>query len=211
VLVSQASLPCCDPIRRIEAAKACNGVAALTTTCMNSGTPAYVPFARRVGSDLADWKKPGDSHRSGGTASWTISKKWSSCTRESAPFTTAAKNRLLSSTARFTRIFPATPKIPLQQGCQAAVQRDGQHLRGHLALGRNPCLKPLPGTANGTVVWDTTAHYPAGLEDPVRLTIRTVGHRFLRRLEPTSSKRICKNRRRRLIFGGRRDWGTRTK
>jgi hypothetical protein len=31
---------CCDPHpAAIEAAKACNGVAALTTTCMNSGTP----------------------------------------------------------------------------------------------------------------------------------------------------------------------------
>ena len=34
-------------------------------------------------------------------------------------------------------------------------------------------MEPVPGTANGTVVWDTTAHVPAGLwKDPVKLTIK---------------------------------------
>jgi hypothetical protein len=33
--------------------------------------------------------------------------------------------------------------------------------------------EPLPGTANGTVVWDTTSHFPPGLwRDPVALTIK---------------------------------------
>ncbi len=34
-------------------------------------------------------------------------------------------------------------------------------------------IEPKPGTANGTVVWDTTAHYPPGRWDnPVTLTIK---------------------------------------
>jgi leucyl aminopeptidase (aminopeptidase T) len=34
-------------------------------------------------------------------------------------------------------------------------------------------VEPVPGTANGTVVWDTTAHYPPGRwKEPVALTIK---------------------------------------
>jgi leucyl aminopeptidase (aminopeptidase T) len=34
-------------------------------------------------------------------------------------------------------------------------------------------VEPVPGTANGKVVWDTSAHYPSGLwRDPVTLNIK---------------------------------------
>ena len=205
---------CCDPHpAAIEAAKACNGVAALTTTCMNSGTPGLrsIRKAGRIPIWLMEENTVEILTEGGGTATWDDLKEMVELhKRIGAIYDRGKKIRLLSEYGTdFTADISGYPKdFHFNRAAKLPFQRDGQHLGGGTWPYGEIHVEPLPGTANGTVVWDTTAHYPAGIwKDPVKLTIKDgTGRQYQRRSRSPADQRLLgKIRRRRLIFRGRRD------
>jgi len=170
---------CCDPHpAAIEAAKTCNAVAALTTTCMNSGTPGLrsIRKAGRIPIWLMEENTVEILTEGGGTATWDDIKQMVELhKRIGAIYDRGKKIRLLSEYGTdYTADISGYPKdFHFNRAAKMPFHRDGQHLGGGTWPFGEIHVEPLPGSANGTVVWDTTAHYPAGIwKDPVKLTIK---------------------------------------
>ncbi|MBI2987933.1 MAG: hypothetical protein HYY45_14310 [Deltaproteobacteria bacterium] len=172
---------CADPHpAAIEAAKACNAVAGLTTTCLNSGTPGLrsIRKAGHIPIWLMDENTVEILTEGGGTVSWDDIKEMVELhKRIGAIYDRGKKIHLRSEYGTdYTADISGYPKdYHFNRANKMPFQRDTK--TGGIGGGTWPYgeihVEPLPGTGNGTVVWDTTAHYPSGLwKDPVKVTIK---------------------------------------
>ena len=172
---------CADPPpAAIEAAKVSDGVVALTTTCMNSGTPGLrsIREADNTRIWLMDENNVEILTEGGGTSTFEDIKEMVELhKRIGAIYDRGKKIRLLSEYGTdYTADISGYPKdYHFTKAAKLPFQRDPK--TGSLGGGTWPYgeihVEPLPGTGNGTVVWDTTGHHPPGLwKDPVKLTIR---------------------------------------
>ena len=171
------------PQMAIEAARVSNVVVALTTTALNSGTPGLRSI-RSEGGGI------------GKTPIWLMEELTveimtaggGSMTRHELQEIADLQRRVGSvyDRGKVIRVLSkgGSDLVAQIDGYPANAQADrwGEvpFLRrpdGRLGDGTWPFgevhVEPVPGTANGTVVWDVTAHHPPGLwREPVALTIR---------------------------------------
>ncbi len=171
------------PEMAIEAARASDVVIALTTTALNSGTPALRSLRAQGGGT---GKKP----------IWLMEEMTAEILTQGGG--SVSKDEFLEICQRQSRIGEILDRskhirVTSSFGSDLTAQIDGypanalrdrwgrvpfqRNSSGGLGGGTWPWgevhVEPVPGTANGTLVWDTTAHHPAGLwREPVTLTIK---------------------------------------
>jgi len=173
------------PEAAIEAARGADVIVALTTTALNSGTPA-LRAVRDLGG-LATGKTP----------VWLMEEITAEILTEGGGRAREADiEEIVDRGRRIGEVYDRTKWIHISSKGGTDITADisgmppGYHAnrRGTVPFGRNPetgrlgggtwpfgevHVEPLPGTANGTVVWDVTAHHPPGRwETPVALTIK---------------------------------------
>jgi hypothetical protein len=172
---------CADPLSMaIAAAKDADLVVALTTTCMNSGTPGLREIRQtgKTGILLMEESTVEILTEGGGkTTLEEMEEIGDICRRIGQVYDKGKKIHILSeSGSDFTAdISDYPPNYHAERWAQPPVRINEK--TGRLTGGTWPWgeihIEPKPGTANGTIVWDTTAHVPEGRwEHPVRLIIK---------------------------------------
>ncbi|HEY7065377.1 MAG TPA: hypothetical protein VII06_28125 [Chloroflexota bacterium] len=176
---------CADPVpMAIEAAKKADVVVALTTTAMNSGTPGLRSIRAEGGGSgrTPIWLMEECTVEilvdGGGRASMDDIEEICDIQRRIGEVYDRAKQvRVLSKSGSdlVADITGMPPGYFAKRWAEVPFQRNKQ--TGRLGGGTWPFgeihAEPLPGTANGTLVWDTTAHYPSGpWKEPVALHIK---------------------------------------
>ncbi len=171
------------PAMAIEAARAADVVIALTTTALNSGTPGLRTIREHGGG-------------TGKTPIWLMEEMTVEILTQGGG--SATKDDVIAmrdTQQRIGRIYDNGKNIRIvsDYGSDLVADITGyppgasakrwstlpfqRKADGTLGNGTWPWgeihIEPLPGTASGTLVWDTTAHHPPGLwRDPVKLTIK---------------------------------------
>jgi hypothetical protein len=172
---------CADPLpMAIAAAKNSDLNIFLTTTCLNSGTPGLrsIRAEGKAGSLLMEESTVEILTEGGGTATLQDLEEICEINRRiGEAYDNGKKIHILSeSGSDFTADISGYPphyhaerwsKLPLRIN-----EKTGRLTGGTWPFGEVH-VEPVPGTANGTIVWDTTAHVPAGRwKDPVKLVIK---------------------------------------
>ena len=176
---------CADPAPlAVEAAKGADVVIALTTTALNSGTPGLRAIRAEGGG-------------TGNTPIWLMEELTVDIlTDGGGRISLEDLEEICAVQRRIGEIYDRGKKVRVlsDKGSDLVADISGMpagHLAerwGKLPFERNPKtgklgggtwpfgeihVEPVPGTANGTLVWDTTAHFPSGLwREPVALTIK---------------------------------------
>lgn len=176
---------CADPSpMAVEAAKQADVVVALTTTALNSGTPGLRSIRAEGGGK-------------GRTPIWLMEETTVEILTEGGGRATLDDlKQICDLQRRIGEIYDKGKKIQVTSktgsdlvadisGMPAGhfadrwgklpFERDAK--TGRLGSGTWPFgevhIEPVPGTANGTIVWDTTSHFPPGLwREPVALTMK---------------------------------------
>jgi hypothetical protein len=177
---------CGDPTpAALEAARGADAIVALTTTALNSGTPGLKQIRLEGGGG------------SGRTPIWLMEEITVEiltegggranekdvediCDTQRRIGAIYDKTKMLHVTSKSGTDLTADvsgmpPDYFAKRWGKMPFTRDAK--TGRLGAGTWPFgeihIEPKPGTANGTVVWDTTAHFPPGRWDnPVTLTIK---------------------------------------
>jgi hypothetical protein len=183
-LYPRLSYHCDDPPEvAISAAKGADVVIALTTTALNSGTPALRAIRKEGGT--------------GNTPVWLMEELTTEILTEAGGSATVADlEEICAVQTRIAEIYDRAKRIRVLSEPGSDLTADisgypeGYHVKrrsampfardpktGRLGGGTWPFgevhVEPVPDTANGTIVWDTTANYPAGpWRNPVKLTIK---------------------------------------
>lgn len=172
---------CADPVSMaIAAGKSADLVVALTTTCLNSGTPGLRSIREEGKTGILLMEESTVEILTEGGGRTTLEELEEICDiqrRIGEVYDKGKKIRILSDSGTdFTADISGNPpnyhaerwsKLPVR-----IHEKTGRLTGGTWPFGEIH-VEPLPGTANGTVVWDTTAHVPPGRwKDPVRLTIK---------------------------------------
>jgi hypothetical protein len=172
------------PDMAIEASRGCDVLIALTTTALNSGTPALRKIRKEGGG-------------TGQTPIWLMEEITTEILTEGGGRATVEDlEQICALQRRVAEVYDRGKWIHVtsERGTDLTARIDeyppGYHVKrreempfsrdretGRLGGGTWPFgevhVEPLPGTANGTVVWDTTAHHPPGLwREPVALTVK---------------------------------------
>lgn len=171
------------PQMAIEAARVSSVVVALTTTTLNSGTPGLRSIRSEGGG-------------TGKTPIWLMEELTVEImTAGGGSVTRDELQEIADLQRRVGAVFDRSKCIHVlsKSGSDLVAQIDGYPANaqadrwgrmpfqrrpdGRLGDGQWPFgevhVEPVPGTANGTIVWDVTAHHPPGLWlEPVALTIR---------------------------------------
>lgn len=176
---------CADPSpMSVAAAKEADAVVALTTTALNSGTPGLRSIR-------------GEGGGSGRTPIWLMEEVTVEILTEGGGRATVEDlEQICDLQRRVGDIYDKGKKIHVTTKFGSDLTADISGMpAGHSAdrWGRMPFernektgklgsgtwpfgeihIEPVPGTANGTIVWDTTSHYPPGRwRDPVALIIK---------------------------------------
>lgn len=176
---------CSDPpALAIAAAQGADVVIALTTTAMNSGTPGFRSIREQGGG-------------TGRTPIWLMEETTVELLTEGGGRCNLDEVQQISDLQRrIGEVFDRSKQVRVlsKAGSDLTAQIDQMPEGyyggrwGELPFGRNPKTgklaggtwpwgeihaEPVPGTANGTLVWDTTAHFPPGRwQEPVALTIK---------------------------------------
>ena len=184
-LYPKRSYHCADPApQAIQAAKGADVVVALTTTALNSGTPG-----------LREIRKEGGG--SGSTPIWLMEECNVEILTEGGGRACAADiEEICDLQRRIGEVYDHGKRMHISSKSGTDLTADISGMEpGHFAkryseipferrkstnkLGGGTWpygevhVEPVPDTANGTVVWDTTAHYPPGeWKQPVQLTIK---------------------------------------
>lgn len=173
------------PAMAIEASQQADAIVALTTTALNSGTPALRAVRTEGGA------------ATGRTPIWLMEEITTEILTEGGGTATVDDlKEICELQRRIAEVYDRAQRIRVTSGPGTDLVADisgyppGYHVKrrnelpfernqetGKLGGGTWPFgevhVEPLPGTANGTIVWDTTAHYPPGLwREPVALTVR---------------------------------------
>lgn len=172
---------CADPISMaIAAAKSSDLVIALTTTCLNSGTLGLRSIREEGKTGILLMEESTVEILTEGGGKTTVEELEEICDiqrRIGEVYDKGKKIHILSDSGTdFTADisgYPPNyhaerwPKLPVR-----IHEKTGRLTGGTWPFGEIH-VEPVPGTANGTVVWDTTAHVPPGRwRDPVRLIIK---------------------------------------
>jgi leucyl aminopeptidase (aminopeptidase T) len=184
-LYPRRSYHCADPSpMAVAAAKEADVVIALTTTALNSGTPGLRAIRAEGGG-------------SGRTPIWLMEESTVEVLTEGGGRATLEDvQQMCDLQRRIGEVYDKSKKIRVtsKSGSDLVADISGMppgHFAerwGKLPFERDPKtgrlgsgtwpfgeihVEPVPGTANGTIVWDTTSHYPPGLwREPVALTIK---------------------------------------
>ena len=176
---------CGDPTAMaVSAAKEADAVVALTTTALNSGTPGLRAIRAEGGG-------------SGRTPIWLMEETTVEILTEGGGRATVEDlEQICDLQRRIGEVYDHGKKIHVTSPAGSDLVADISGMppgyfaerwrkmpfernakTGKLGGGTWPYgeihVEPVPGTANGKVVWDTTSHYPSGLwRDPVTLTIK---------------------------------------
>ena len=176
---------CADPpALAIAAAKGTDVVIALTTTALNSGTPGFRQIRAEGGGSgrtpiwLMEETTPEVLCDGGGRCNLDQVAEISDIQRRIGEvYDRSKKVRVLSKAGSdlVADIDQMPPDYYAKRWGAIPFGRDEE--TGKLKGGTWPWgeihAEPVPGTANGTLVWDTTAHYPPGRwREPVALTIK---------------------------------------
>ena len=176
---------CADPTpMAVEAAKQADVVVALTTTALNSGTPGLRSIRAEGGGKgrtpiwLMEETTVEILTEGGGRA--TLDDLKEICDLQRRIGEVYDKGKKIRVTSK-----PGSDLVADISGMPAGhfadrwgklpFERDAK--TGKLGSGTWPFgevhIEPVPGTANGTIVWDTSSHFPPGLwRQPVALTIK---------------------------------------
>jgi hypothetical protein len=176
---------CADPsAMAVSAAKEADVVVALTTTALNSGTPGLRAIRTEGGG-------------SGRTPIWLMEETTVEILTEGGGRATLEDlQQICDLQRRVGEVYDKGKKIHVttKEGSDLVADITGMppgHFAdrwGKLPFERNPKtgrlgsgtwpfgeihIEPVPGTANGTIVWDTTSHFPPGRwREPVALVIK---------------------------------------
>jgi hypothetical protein len=176
---------CADPsAMAVSAARQADVVVALTTTALNSGTPGLRMIRAEGGG-------------TGNTPIWLMEETTVEILTEGGGRATLEDLRQICDLQRrIGEIYDKGKKIHVTSpaGSDLVAEISGMpaghfaHRWGEMPFERNAKtgklgggtwpfgeihIEPVPGTANGKIVWDTTAHFPSGpWRDPVTLTIK---------------------------------------
>jgi hypothetical protein len=177
---------CGDPTEAaLAAAGGADAIVALTTTALNSGTPGLKKIrageGRAAGGKVAIWLMEEITveilSEGGGRANLEDVKEICEIQRRIGEVYDNSKMIHVSSESGtdLTADISDMPYSSAARWGKMPFTRDPK--TGALGAGTWPFgeihIEPKPDTANGTVVWDTTAHYPPGRWDkPVKLTIK---------------------------------------
>lgn len=183
-LYPQRSYHCADPSPlAISAAKEADVVICLTTTALNSGTPGLREI-RSEGSGKGKtpvwlWEEMNQEVLITGGGAATAAEVAEMCDMQrrigeiydngkEIRVTSAAGTDLVADISGYPEgaLAKRWGEIPFERHAETGRLGSGTWPFGEIHV------EPLPGTANGIVVWDVTAHYPPGQwKEPVRLTI----------------------------------------
>lgn len=184
-LYTRRAYHCADPADlAIAAARGADVVVALTTTALNSGTPGFRSIRAEGGG-------------SGRTPIWLMEETTVEVLTEGGGRATLEDVKEYCDTQRrIGEIYDRSKRIHVTSAAGSDLVADIDGLPPHYAaerwgalpFGRDPKtdklkggtwpwgeihIEPVPGTANGTLVWDTTAHFPPGRwRSPVALKIK---------------------------------------
>jgi hypothetical protein len=170
------------PSMAIQAAKECDVMMALTTTALNSGTPGLRSIRAEGGG-------------TGRTPIWLMEEMTVEIlTQGGGSVTMEDLEEITRIHRRVGEIYDRGKRIRVQSSYGTDVVADitgyppnaladrwgrmpFERKDGRMGGGTWPWgevhVEPVPGTANGTLIWDTTAHHPPGLwREPVKLTIK---------------------------------------
>lgn len=176
---------CADPSpMAVEAARQADVVVALTTTALNSGTPGLRSIRSEGGGKgrtpiwLMEETTVEILTEGGGSATLDDVKEICDLQRRIGEvYDKGKKIRVTSKPGSdlTADISGMPPGYFAERWGKLPFERDAKS--GRLGSGTWPFgevhVEPLPGTANGTVVWDTTSHFPPGLwREPVALSIK---------------------------------------
>ena len=176
---------CADPSpMAVEAAKQADVVVALTTTALNSGTPGLRAIRAEGGGKgrtpiwLMEETTVEILTEGGGRATLDDLKQICDVQRRIGEiYDKGKKIRVTSKTGSdlVADISGMPPGHFADRWGRLPFERDAK--TGRLAGGTWPFgevhIEPVPGTANGTIVWDTSSHFPPGLwRQPVALSIK---------------------------------------
>ncbi len=175
---------CADPSPlAIAAAKEADVVIALTTTALNSGTPGLRAIRSEGGgrgkTPIWLWEELNQEILIEGGGNVTASEVEEMCEiqrRVGAVYDSGTKIHVTSEsgTDLVADISGYKPGSLAERWGKLPFQREPEN--GKLGGGTWPFgevhVEPKPGTANGVIVWDQTAHFPAGQwRNPVRLRV----------------------------------------
>jgi len=176
---------CADPSpMAVEAAKQADVVMALTTTALNSGTPGLRSIRAEGGGKgrtpiwLMEETTVEILTEGGGRATLDDLKQICEIQRRIGEIYDKGKKIHVISKPGSDLVADISGMPPghfADRWGKLPFERDAK--TGRLTGGTWPFgeihIEPVPGTANGTIVWDTTSHYPPGLwRQPVALTIK---------------------------------------
>ena len=176
---------CADPSpMAVEAAKQADVVVALTTTALNSGTPGLRAIRAEGGGKgrtpiwLMEETTVEILTEGGGRATLDDLKQICDLQRRIGEvYDKGKKIRVVTKPGSdlVADISGMPPGHFADRWGKLPFERDAK--TGRLGSGTWPFgevhIEPLPGTANGTIVWDTTSHFPPGLwRQPVALIIK---------------------------------------
>ena len=184
-LYPRRSYHCADPSpMAVEAAKQADVVVALTTTALNSGTPGLRSIRAEGGGKgrtpiwLMEETTVEILTEGGGRATLDDLKQICDLQRRIGEvYDKGKKIRVITKPGSdlVADISGMPPGHFADRWGKLPFERDAK--TGRLGSGTWPFgevhIEPLPGTANGTIVWDTTSHFPPGLwRQPVALAIK---------------------------------------
>jgi hypothetical protein len=176
---------CADPSEMAcAAAQKADVVVALTTTALNSGTPGLRSIRAEGGGSgrtpiwLMEETTVEILTEGGGRATLDDLKQICDLQRRIGEVYDKGKKLRVTSkqgTDVVADITGMPPNYFANRWGKLPFERDSK--TGRLGGGTWPFgeihAEPLPGTANGTVVWDTTSHFPPGLwREPVTLVVK---------------------------------------
>lgn len=176
---------CADPSpMAIEAAKQADVVVALTTTALNSGTPGLRAIRAEGGGKgrtpiwLMEETTVEILTEGGGRATLDDLKEICELQRRIGEIYDKGKKIRVTSKPGSNLVADISGMPPghfAERWGKLPFERDAK--TGRPGSGTWPFgeihIEPVPGTANGTIVWDTTSHFPPGLwRQPVALTIK---------------------------------------
>lgn len=176
---------CGDPTEAaLAAAAGADAIVALTTTALNSGTPGLKKIRSEGGGGTGRtpiWLMEEITveilTEGGGKANLEEVEEICGIQRRIGEIYDNATNIHVTSESGtdLTADISGMPYSSAERWGKMPFSRDPK--TGRLGGGTWPFgeihIEPKPGTANGTVVWDTTAHYPPGRWDrPVKLSIK---------------------------------------
>ena len=176
---------CADPSpMSVAAAKEADVVVALTTTALNSGTPGLRTIRGEGGGSgrtpiwLMEETTVEILTEGGGRA--TLEDLEQICDLQRRVGEVYDKGKKIHVTTKFgsdlTADISGMPpghfadrwgKLPFERNAKTGKLGSGTWPFGEIHI------EPMPGTANGKIVWDTTSHFPPGRwRDPVALIIK---------------------------------------